>query len=130
MFKDIKKWFTQKYIKFIVMRHSVSSQILFDYADGKWEQLCAGPGDQRTSNLVDVFTDQLVNHGKDQILIAIVHTRQDGGFVMGMSSDRAYCERWFLYGINEMAEVFIDVATWAKQENNYLIAKRKEQLNG
>jgi len=128
MFKAIKNWFIQKYLKLIVRHQHVYSQVLFDYANGNWEEMVAGPGDERTSGLVDVFLNQLVNSGRDQIIVAIIHTYEDGGYVLAMTSDRHYCERWFIHGIHEMAEAFVDVSLWCKQENDNSAVRRKELL--
>jgi hypothetical protein len=128
LFYDIKHWFIQKYLKFIITHrpHRVVSQMVFDFANGNWELMVSGPGDKRTYNLVETFINQLANQSREQIIVAIIHTVDDSGYVLGATNTHHYRERWFKHGTYEIEDAFRDICYWCRQENNYFIAKRKE----
>lgn len=106
------------------------SQILFDYNSGEWELMISGPGDKRTFNLIEIFLDQVLNQGTNQIIVAVIHTTEDSGYLLAVTNDHHYCERWFMSETYGMTMAFTDIVIWCRQEANYYTAKRKEERNG
>jgi hypothetical protein len=111
----VRDWFVQIYLERVVQYHAVTSQVLFDFKNGEWEELISGPEDDRTSGLVHVFIDQMLATGDPAKLVIVVHTRQDSGYVMGMTHEKKHKTFFFRAGTYEMAQAFTDICLWIKE---------------
>ena len=115
MLQTVKDWFIQLYLERVVQYHNVTSQVLFDYKNGEWEQLIAGPDEDRTNGLVHVFIDQMLTTGRPEKLVIVVHTRQDSGYILAMTHEKKNKTFFFRAGLYEMAQAFTDACLWIKE---------------
>ena len=115
MFKVIKNLFIQWQVKRIVTQQNTVSQIAFEYNNGDYYEMISGDGSDRITDLIGVHIDQMIHQGRDKIMVVVIHTISEGGYVLGMKSDRSHCDKWFLPGKYEFVDAFEEVHKWCER---------------
>lgn len=118
MFKAIIDWYTQRALKkrLLSLPGRAYSLILFRYAGEKTEVLIAGADTDANQGLMDVFIDQMLNQGHNEVLVTVIHMTPEGGVIMGMSWRNRTTQRWFNVGVHEMDVAMQEVKSWCKEE--------------
>lgn len=117
MFEGIWAWYRQRALSKLLDKGSRAySLILFRYDGEKTETLLAGADTDANWGLLDVFIDQMLNQGHNEILISVIHTIPEGGVIMGMSWRNRVIKRWFMAGIHEMEVAMKEVKSWCQKE--------------
>ena len=118
MIKWIGNFFVQIYLRTHVRKQKSISLLLFDYNNGKYDVLLNDWATERNEGLMHIFVDQMMHHGKDQTLIAVIHAENETGFVLGVTNHRQDISRFFKKDMYEMADAFTEVALWCRKVNH------------
>src|SRR6267378_2930981 len=89
----LPRWFRHWIAKIDILYTEEQGGVLFDYANGKWNQLHVW-ADSKTKKEVLKIVEQWRISGRDEIYVAIVHMPRNGGGFRGVFQGICPKEVW------------------------------------